>query len=329
MESIFTRDERFAELLEIYRRRIDIAEAPEERLEFLFRSAQIHEEMLNAPDEAIAIYNEILGQAPDDLKALRALDRLYVQRKSWRELGDNIGRQLTLVEQPYEQVALLVRLAQLRETHLNETAAAVETYRQVLDHEDQNRDAVQALERLISNAEHELTIANILEPIYKARGEWTKQIGVYEIMARHAFDPARKIELLHMISELHEIGGDNADAAFATFSRALREDPRNDTTHQQLDRLARGLESGRRSPTSTIRSRVKRKTTISRSRLLFRRAHIQENELRDDKAAVVTYERILAAAPQTVEAATAIQAIHERTPIGPSSSISSSASPRS
>ena len=61
-------------------------------------------------------------------------------------------------------------------------------------------------------------------------------------MAKHAFDPARKIELLHMISELHEIGGDNADAAFATFSRAMREDPRNETTHAQLDRLARGLD---------------------------------------------------------------------------------------
>src|SRR6185369_3791281 len=173
-----------------------IAEDPDERLDFLNRTASIHEEMLNAPDEAISIYNEILGQAPDDMKALRALDRLYLQRQAWRDLGDNISRQLTLVEQPYEQVALLVRLAQLRETHLNETAAAVETYRQVLEHEDQNRDAVMALERLIgaSSGEHELTIANILEPIYRSRGEWKKQIGVYEIMARHSFDPARKIE---------------------------------------------------------------------------------------------------------------------------------------
>src|SRR5678815_6105144 len=78
--------------------------------------------------------------------------------------------------------------------------------------------------------------------IYKSRGEWTKQIGIYEIMARHSFDPNRKIELLHQISELHEIGGDNADAAFETFARAMREDPRNETTHAQLDRLARGLD---------------------------------------------------------------------------------------
>src|SRR5205823_5474447 len=56
LEAIFTRDERYVELLEIYRRRIDIAQEADERLEFLFRSASIHEEMLNAPDEAIAIY---------------------------------------------------------------------------------------------------------------------------------------------------------------------------------------------------------------------------------------------------------------------------------
>ncbi len=74
--------------------------------------AQIHEEMLNAPNDAIDTYNEILGQAPDDLKALRALDRLYVGRAAWRDLGDNITRQLALVDQPGQQVKLLVRLAQ-------------------------------------------------------------------------------------------------------------------------------------------------------------------------------------------------------------------------
>jgi tetratricopeptide (TPR) repeat protein len=111
LESIFTRDEKFPELLEVYRRRVDIANEPDERLDFLFRIASLHEEMLNNQDEAITTYIEILGQAPDDLKALRALDRLYVARGSWRDLGDNISRQLQLVESKHEQVALLVRLA--------------------------------------------------------------------------------------------------------------------------------------------------------------------------------------------------------------------------
>ncbi|HEY0483245.1 MAG TPA: tetratricopeptide repeat protein, partial [Kofleriaceae bacterium] len=319
LEAIFTRDDKFPELLDVYRRRVDIADDADERLEFLFRIAALHEEMLGNQDEAIATYIEILGQAPDDIKALRALDRLYVARGAWRDLGDNISRQLTLVglsdSGPADQVALLVRLAQLRETHLGETAAAVETYRQVLELEDANRDAVAALERLIgaSAGEHELAIAGILEPIYKARGEWKKQIGVYEIMARHSFDPVRKIELLHRISELHEIGGDDTDAAFATFSRALREDPRNEVTHRQLDRLARGL--GKWPETAALYDQVAGDSQEEdlKVALLFRRAQIQEHELRDDQAAVATYERILAAAPQTIEAVTAIQAIHERT----------------
>jgi tetratricopeptide (TPR) repeat protein len=315
LEAIFTRDEKFPDLLDVYRRRVDIADGADERLAFLFRIAALHEEMLGSQDEAIATYIEILGQAPDDMKALRALDRLYVARGAWRDLGDNVSRQLTLVESPHEQVTLLVRLAQLRETHLNETAAAVETYRQVLELEDQNREAVAALERLIgsSSGEHELTIANILEPIYRARGEWNKQIGVYEIMARHAFDPARKIELLHKISELHEIGGDDSDAAFSTFARAMREDPRNEITHHQLDRLARGL--GKWLEAAALYDQVANEAQEEdlKVALLFRRAQIQEHELRDDKAAVATYERILQVAPQAIEAVTAIQTIHERT----------------
>ncbi|HEX3477210.1 MAG TPA: tetratricopeptide repeat protein, partial [Kofleriaceae bacterium] len=319
LEAIFTRDDRFPELLDVYRRRVDIAEEADERLEFLFRIAALHEEMLGNQDEAIATYIEILGQAPDDMKALRALDRLYVARGAWRDLGDNISRQLTLVGMtdsgPDDQVALLVRLAQLREIHLGETAAAVETYRQVLELEDQNRDAIAALERLIGAAggEHELTIASILEPIYRARADWKQQIGVYEIMARHSFDPVRKIELLHKISELHEIGGDDSEAAFATFARALRDDPRNDVTHRQLDRLARTLDRWPDSAALYDQVANDAQEDDLRVALLFRRAQIQEQELRDAPAAVATYERILQAAPQTIEAVSAIQAIHERT----------------
>jgi tetratricopeptide (TPR) repeat protein len=313
LEAIFTRDEKYNELLDIYRRRTDIAQEADERLDFLYRIAQLHEEMLGNQDEAIATYIEILGQEPDDMKALRALDRLYVARGAWRDLGDNISKQLTLVESQHEQVALLVRLAQLRETHLGEVAAAVETYREVLNHEAENRDAVLALERLIGNPEHELTIANILEPIYKARGEWNKQIQIYEIMARHAFDPARKIELRHRIAELQEIGGDNADSAFATYAAALRDDPRNESTHGQLDRLARGLDKW--PDMASLYDQVANETQEEdlKVALLFRRAQIQEHELREDASAVATYERILQASPQTVEAINAIQTIHERT----------------
>ncbi|HPH66136.1 MAG TPA: hypothetical protein PLF40_10345, partial [Kofleriaceae bacterium] len=312
LEKIFERDAQYKELLEVYRRRVDISNEPAERLKFLFGIADLQEHRLGAPQEAISAYNEILGQEPDDLRALQALDRLYVGTKQWRDLGDNLSRQLLLVDADDERVTLLVRLAQLRETHLAEGGAAVETYRQVLDIDASNHDAITALERMLSIAEHELTIANILEPIYHARGDWQKQIGVYEIMAKHSYDPARKIELLHKIAELHEVGGDDTSNAFATHARALREDPRNDTTHGQIERLARGL--GQWSQAAALYDSIATESSDDdlKVALLTRRAQVQESELRDDKAAVASYERILQTAPQAVDAASAIQAIHER-----------------
>jgi tetratricopeptide (TPR) repeat protein len=210
-------------------------------------------------------------------------------------------------------VVLLVRLARLRETYLGEPGAAVETYRQVLDLQGQNEDAIAALERLISNTEHELAIAVILEPIYQARGEWEKQIRVYEIMARHTYDPVRKIELMHQIAELHELGGDDSQAAFVTYSRALKEEPRNDTTHSNLERLARLLTKWDELTKLYAHVADEAQEEDLKVSLLFRRAQIEEGELRNDKAAVSTYERVLQISPVTVDAITAIQTIHERT----------------
>ncbi|MCB9563808.1 MAG: tetratricopeptide repeat protein [Kofleriaceae bacterium] len=312
LEQIFARDEKYPELLEVYRRKADIAAEPEERLGILFRIASIHEEMLAAPADAISTYQEILGQDPDNLPALRALDRLFVGGEQWQDLGDNLTRQLTLCEDDGERVILLVRLAQLRETRLQELAAAIETYRQVLDLDPSNADAVGALERLIGNPEHELTIATILEPIYRATGDWAKQIGVYEIMVRHAFDPTRKIELLHAIAELYEMGGDDAGKAFETQARAFREEPRNEATGAHLERLARVLE--RWKDLVGLYDAVAGEVADDdlKVQILFKLAQIHELELGDDAAAVATYGRVLEVAPGSVEAASAIQAIHER-----------------
>ena len=138
------------------------------------RKTRIHEEMLGQHEEAIATYREVLSNDPENKRALRSLDRLYVGSQSWEDLADNLGQQLALAETDHERTELLVRLAELRETRLEEPAAAVETYRQVLELDPHSDEAVTALERLSASEEHELQIAQILEPIYRARGDWAE-----------------------------------------------------------------------------------------------------------------------------------------------------------
>ena len=207
--------------------------------------------MLATPTRRSRIYNEILGAGADDLKALRALDRLYVGRKA--------------VARPRRQPHPPAHAGRRAAGRAGRAARSPRAAARDAPQRDRRRPSrptarcsitrtrtarrSRALERLIVQPEHELTIATILEPIYKARGEWTKQIGVYEIMARHAFDPARKIELLHQIAELHEIGGDNADARVRDVRARDARGSAQRGDARQLDRLARELETGRTSST--------------------------------------------------------------------------------
>ncbi len=313
LERIFVRDEKYSELLEVYRKKVEIVGESEEGIGLLLRIASIQEEMLQNSEEAISTYNEILGQDTEHLVALQSLDRLYEAGQQWHELGDTLTRQLLLCEDDGLRVFLLVRLAALRETKLEEVAAAIETYKQVLGIDPNNAPSLEAMERLIALEDHALNIAQILEPIYKARADWNKQIGVYEIMAKHAFDPERKIELLHSISELYEMGSDNGNAAFDTYARAVREEPREESSRAQVERLAHS--QGRWADVVALYNEVVAEIGDEelRIQLLTRVAQIQEVEISSDEEAVETYRRILEISSDNVEAASAITTVYERT----------------
>ena len=287
--------------------------------------------MLERADEAIATYNEMLGQAPRPQGAARPRSALR------RPAGVARPRRQHLPPAPARRAAARAgRAARPARAAARDAPRRGRGGGRDLPPGARSRGRTTATRSRRSSGwsrcpSTSCTIATILEPIYKARGEWHKQIGVYEIMVRHAFDPARKIELLHQIGELHEIGGDDADSAFRTYARALREDPRNEITHGQLERLARGLDKWKDAGAlyDTVAEPRRRRTT-SRSRCCSARAQIQEHELRDDKAAVATYERVLKAAPQHASTRPPRSRRSTSAPAsGPSSSTSSSARSRS
>ncbi|MCC6747689.1 MAG: tetratricopeptide repeat protein [Deltaproteobacteria bacterium] len=312
LEKLYTRAEKWPELLEVYRRRAELSTDPDHRRQLYVRMAYIWEEMLGNLPEAVSCYSEVLAQDDSNLDALRALDRLYQVQGTWHELADNLSRQLALAEDRQETIDLLVRLASLRETELGETAAAVDTYRQVLERDGTNQRAVAALERLIQNEEHQLTVAQILEPYYKTADDWNKLVGIYEIMVAHAFDPTRKIELLHQIGELYEIAGEDAGGAFQVYGRALREDPSHEETQGRLERLARQLEGWEQLVglyNALVADVTDEMLAVS---LHMKVAEIYEEHLGDLAQAAEAYKRILAVDPQNLAAVEALEQIYLR-----------------
>jgi tetratricopeptide (TPR) repeat protein len=209
-------------------------------------------------------------------------------------------------------VDLFVRFARLRETELAETAAAVDTYRQVLELDPVNASAVQSLEGLIKQEELELTVAQILEPYYKSATDWENLIGVYEIMVRHAYDPMGKIQLLHQISELYEMAGDDPASAFTVFGRALAEDPAHEQTQSALERLARQLEYWPQL-VALYNERVAEVMDESLAISLHMKvAAIFELELADLEESAEAYKRILGIDMQNLTAIDSLVGIYER-----------------
>lgn len=314
LERLYIRHKQWSELLDVYRKKVELADEPEVRERMFFQMAKLWEEVLGNFEQAIATYKEVLGQDPSNLSALRSLDRLYLQQSMWTDLSENLQRQLDLTQDQNETVELLVRLAALRETKLAEIGAAVDTYRQVLELDPMNEAATAALENLIRLPDHELNVATILEPIYKHRSDWAKLVEVYEIMVRHSLDPIRKIELLHEIARLYEEGGENGVQAFLTHARALREDPTRDDTQKQLERLARQLE--RWQDLVALYAEVVGVAGHDMElqvHLWTRIAQIYESNLGDNDQAAAAYHKVLGVDSTNLPAANALEHLYLRT----------------
>ncbi|MCB9599498.1 MAG: tetratricopeptide repeat protein [Sandaracinus sp.] len=311
LDALFRRTERWADLVGVLRRRAEQADEPEEKEDLLAQTAAIHDEYLSDPATAITVYHEILALDPTSPRALGALDDLYGRQEMWAELADNVGRQLELAEDDAQQIALMLRLAQLRETKMNVVEAAIEIYRDVLLREPTNEVALQNLERLLASEAHQVAIAEILEPIYRDSGEVPKLIGIHEIQARHASSPERRVELLHRIADLYEVALDDYPNAFESHARALAEDPANARTQEELERLAPAI-GDMEALAKVYEERVEGlEDAPLAAALLVKAAEIREEQLADHDTAISHYQRVLQLDDQHLGAATALERLYQ------------------
>ncbi len=244
LEQLFTRTRRWDDLIGVVERRIEQASDAKQREALYATIAGIYDAQLGRPEDAVLAYRKVLELDPTSTRALRALDDLFSRQKMWTELAENLEGQLELVPDDDAQLALMLRLARLHETEMGLVDVAIEGYRRVLERDPSNVQGLAALERLGADPKYELAIADLLEPLYRHLGDWQKLVGVHEVQVRRTDDPARRVELLHQIGQLYEdAAGDLGSACPRRSPVLLREDPANEGTQQQIDRLA--LRTGR------------------------------------------------------------------------------------
>src|SRR5690606_3831410 len=202
MDGLFRAAGRWEDLVKVYRSRIALGSEPEQIESFYAEMADVLEQQLKLPEEAVTAYEEVLSQFPSSTRALSALEGLFAKLQKWPELASNLESQLALAESTQQTIELTMRLASLREQQMGEVGAAIDGYREVLETDPTHGAALVALQRLFTNKKHEVVIAEILEPLYRASGDFEKLIGVYEVQVRRSEDASQQVELLFAIAEL-------------------------------------------------------------------------------------------------------------------------------
>src|SRR5205823_4830279 len=94
------------------------------RTEILRRLARLYVDKLEAPDRAVAVYQQILAVDARDPVALRALIEAFERAERWPDLAQLLREQVEAIPAKAEKVALLRRLLALYEEHLGDPASA-------------------------------------------------------------------------------------------------------------------------------------------------------------------------------------------------------------
>ncbi len=302
VDRLSTRLEDWQGLVNICARKLELLSAPSARLEMLFRMADLWEEMLDDPLEAIQIYQQIHTEAPSNERALEALERILRNVGFWDDLAQLFQGRL---EEAEGELALSLgfQLAQLLEKEMNDPEHALARYAKVLEQDPGHLPSEEALENFLEEhqapEEHELRAlaCEILEPIYSQRREWIGGIHLLQIRLEDAQEPSERQRLNILIAELYEREADDPAEAMQSYGKALNEDYSSREVLEQLLRLAESLEAWEELA-KILRRGLDGAQALNlepelRREILGRVARLYEDRVGDRKEAIIFNQRIL------------------------------------
>ena len=197
---------RFADLDLYYRERTAEARDLEEKMDFLFKRAQLAERDRSDPEEALRIYQEIAEMEPPGGPASQRLIELFTAKQDWARLAELREKQLPHIEVPDFRLSILTELAQLYSERLGDPEQAAVYWHAVLKENPTHNEALEAY------AEH-----------FRQRGDWQSLVELLDFSFEHARGAGRPLaELLERLEEIAVISERNlgdSDRALQAWQR--------------------------------------------------------------------------------------------------------------
>lgn len=163
LERILAAEERHRDLVEVLERKAEYASDGDARKALLFRVSALWDKRLDSPEQAIATYRRVFHDDPSDRTTIEALIGLYERTEQWELLIEMLREKLETVEEEAQRKPILFRIADTYEVRLDEPDETIHSYRAVLDIDPRDRQALDALERLLSREGRWAELIDLLE----------------------------------------------------------------------------------------------------------------------------------------------------------------------
>ncbi len=260
-----------------------------EKIDALLKVAEVYEDQLEDLAEARRRFEAVLALEPDELQALKGLDRIYNRTGKYRELLDNLARQLAVAATPRQKINLCERMAALHDEEFLDHAQAAECLEEILALDPEYDAALTALPR------H-----------YRALSEWERLDALYERHASITRDDARRVALLMQRGGVLAEGIGAPERAAHVYEQVLELQP---TNAQALEALARLREQAGDAQAAVDAIEVLAEnapTAAARAELWTRAARLLEAR-GDRDGAIERYKLAIEAAPTDASAVAALR----------------------
>ncbi|MBN1945687.1 MAG: tetratricopeptide repeat protein [Bradymonadales bacterium] len=309
LEELYGQLGSWSELVSVLQEKASLVPESDQRRALYHQAALLYQEQLGDRNAAVEVYRTILGVEPQDTQALAALERLFEGLERWPDLADVLRQKTALTQVPAEQIELSLRLARLNELYLGDRSQAIALYRDVLELEPENTNAVEALENILSDLDHEAAAIAVLLPVYETSARWPEVVRLLERKLALSSDPNERLDILHHIRLVHEERLGDLDAALAAASRHYTMSLSR-ASRQEVERLASQSGDYQTLVASYYETIPLLESDEEILSALLRVAEVCRDRLGDEHRAVENYRHALELDPANIEALEALEQLY-------------------
>jgi tetratricopeptide (TPR) repeat protein len=205
---IYATEGHWADLVDIYRRELDIIGDPQSKVALLHKTGEVYQRFLTDTDKAVACYRDALTLDPRHGPSAHALERIYAERNDWKALVTLVEAERQHATEPATKQRAAMRAGAIYEERLDDKNSAERCYADAVALQPGDQAAAEALARVRAQLQHWQALAEELEG-----------------RAQQAREPSASIDLLLRAAEVWLDRMGSAERAAGCYEQILEIDP--------------------------------------------------------------------------------------------------------